>query len=114
VRDRESQWAEATVPEGDGKGMPMSFDMRVAVPVDVLVQELAGESVLLDLKSERYFGLDDVGTRMWQVLRDGPSIQASYEQLLAEYDVDAEQLHKDLHEFIETLVEHGLLEICSP
>ena len=41
---------------------------RVIVPDDVLFQELNGEAVILDLASERYFGLDGVGTRFWELI----------------------------------------------
>jgi hypothetical protein len=91
--------------------MTISFAMRAAAPPDVLVQELAGESVLLNLQSERYFGLDDVGTSMWKALTSAASIQAGYEALLEEYKVDPVQLRQDLHALIETLVGHGLLEV---
>jgi hypothetical protein len=50
---------------------------RVAIGADVLVRELQGELVLLNLKSETYFGLDEVGTRMWSVLTSTPSIRAA-------------------------------------
>ena len=48
--------------------MTPSFAMRVAAAPDVLIQELAGEAVLLNLKTEQYFGLDDMGLRMWRLL----------------------------------------------
>jgi Coenzyme PQQ synthesis protein D (PqqD) len=91
--------------------MVISFGMRVSVPTDVMVQEVAGESVLLNLKSERYFGLDDMGTCMWRSLTTAPSIQATYEQILNDYDVDAAQLRRDLNDLVENLVAHGLVEI---
>jgi hypothetical protein len=83
---------------------------RVVVQPDVLVNFIDGEAVLLNLKSERYFGLDEVGTRMWQVLADSESVRAAYEALLGEYDVDPDQLQHDLENLIEQLREHGLLE----
>jgi hypothetical protein len=86
---------------------------RVTVPENVLVQELDGEAVLLDLKSETYFGLDDVGIRMWQVLTTSASIQNAYEALLDEYDVTPEQLLQDLNELVTRLVEQGLLEVVD-
>ncbi len=89
----------------------MAFSDRVSVPAHVLVQELAGESVLLDLNSEQYFGLDDVGTRMWKALASGQSIQAACESLRSEYDVEPDQLRQDLQQLVDQLVEHGLLEI---
>src|SRR5437879_8336755 len=91
--------------------MPISLDQKVVVPEDVLVQELEGESVLLNLKSERYFGLDDVGTRMWAVLSKAESIQSAYDTLLAEYEVEPDRLRTDLLTLIDKLVEHGLVEV---
>ena len=46
--------------------MANRLTMRASIPPDVLLQELQGESVLLNLSSGRYFGLNGVGTRMWQ------------------------------------------------
>jgi hypothetical protein len=89
----------------------ISFATRVRVPADVLVQELAGESVLLNLKTEHYFGLDDIGTSMWKSLTAAPTIGAAHQALLREFDVDAEQLGDDLKRLVEQLVEHGLAEI---
>lgn len=77
------------------------------------MRELDGESVLLNLQSERYFGLDEVGTRMWVALSRSESIQTAYEDLLSEYDVDAKLLHQDLESLIDKLVEHGLVEVSS-
>jgi hypothetical protein len=90
--------------------MVISFGMRAAVPADVLFQELQGESVLLNVRSGRYFGLDEVGTRMWAALTTAASVQAAYDALLAEYDTDGNRLERDLRALVERLVEHGLLE----
>ena len=59
-----------------------------------MIRKLAAKSVILDLKTERYSGLDEVGTRMWQVLMDSASIQAAYEKLLEEYEVTATHLKR--------------------
>lgn len=91
--------------------LAISFQKRVWVPDDVLIRELDGESVILNLKSERYFGLDEIGTRMWAALSTSESIQSAYEVLLSEYDVDAERLQQDMQELLEHLVEHGLVEV---
>jgi hypothetical protein len=91
--------------------MEISLGMRATIPSDVLVQELQGESVLLNLKSGRYFGLDEVGTRMWAAVTAAESLQAAYDVLLAEYDVDADRLQTDLRELVGKLAEHGLVEV---
>ncbi|MGA9381236.1 MAG: PqqD family protein [Phormidium sp.] len=93
--------------------MGISFAMRVSVPEDVLIRELDGESVILNLKSERYFGLDQVGTRIWEVLSTSETIAAAYQTLLLEYDVVPEQLQSDLNILLEQLVEHGLINVSN-
>src|SRR6185436_4657777 len=93
--------------------MSLAFESRVRVPSDVLLSELDGESVLLNLKTETYFGLDAVGTRMWSALTASDSIQAAYEVLKAEYDVDAERLREDMVTLLEKLLENGLLEVSA-
>lgn len=89
----------------------ISFSDRVRVPDDVLISNLQEESVILNLNSERYFGLDNVGTRMLSVLSTSNSIEAAYERLRAEYDVDPKVLRQDLTSLIENLVEQGLVTI---
>jgi hypothetical protein len=91
--------------------MSVSFDSRVRIPEDVLVSQTDGESVLLKLKSESYFGLDKVGTRIWDLLLTGQSIQHTYDTILSEFDVEAAQLRADLTELLDSLVQQGLIEI---
>ena len=91
--------------------MDISFSNRVRPAENVLIRELEGESVLLNLDTETYFGLDDVGTRMWSVLTTSDSVEDSCEALANEYDVSREQLRKDLGVLLEELKEHGLVEI---
>ena len=91
--------------------MVISFSDRVKVPDDVLISNLQDESVILNLNSERYFGLDNVGTRMFSVLSESNSIEAAYERLLAEYDVDPQLLREDLTSLIENLLQQGLVAI---
>lgn len=93
--------------------MEISFAKRVVVPPDTLVNVIGAEAVLLNLKSEQYFGLDGMGTRMWQVLTASESIQAASEELLGEYDVSADVLRKDLNELLQKLLSHGLVELQS-
>jgi hypothetical protein len=89
--------------------MTISLSDRVAVPDGVLISHLQEESVILNLESERYFGLDDVGTRFLTVLTNSESIEAAHQQLAAEYDVDPEALRHDLLALVENLLDQGLL-----
>jgi len=93
--------------------MEISFSDRVRVPDDVLVSRLQEESVILNLDSERYYGLDNVGTRVLSVLTNSDSIEAAYQSLLAEYDVDGNVLRQDLLALVESLLQQGLVQVSA-
>ena len=87
----------------------MSFEQRVTTAPGVLVRVIGDEAVLLNLQSELYLGLDPVGTRMWTVLHDSPSIEEGYEVLKEEYDVEPDVLRQDLEAFLAELLEQSLI-----
>ena len=89
----------------------VSFADRASMLPHVLVRVLDKESVLLNLNTERYYGLDETGTRMWQLLTSAPSIEAAYQELQNEYDVESALLRLHLTELLGRLVENGLLQI---
>ena len=91
--------------------MAHSFSSRVSVAQDVLFRIVGEEAVLLNLKTELYLGLDIVGTRMWNVLVEASSIQAAYDLLVLEYEVEPSRLREDLDEFLGKLLEQGLIQI---
>jgi hypothetical protein len=91
--------------------MPLSFTQRVSVPDNVMFRELDGESVILDLDSESYFGLDEIGTRMWLAITAATSIQDAFDTLSAEYEVEPDTLRDDLNELLDTLIDRGLIEV---
>ena len=91
--------------------MTVSFSDRVRVPDDVLISNVQEEAVILNLDSERYFGLDDVGTRFLSVLTTSDSIEDAYKTLLSEYNVDSLVLRHDLINLVENLIEQGIVQI---
>lgn len=88
-----------------------TLETRVMVPEQVVVRELAGEAVVLELTTGRYYGLDEVGVRMWSLLEQHGAIGRAYEDLLREFEVPREQLRRDLLEFVDLLASKNLLEI---
>ncbi len=93
------------------EAMEISFTKRVVVTPDTLINVVGEEAVLLNLKNEQYYGLDVIGTEMWQVLTATGSIREAYEKLLSEYDVSAEVLQKDLNDLLQKLLSNGLVEL---
>jgi hypothetical protein len=91
--------------------MAVSFTQSVRVKEDILISGLENESVILNLDSERYFGLDATGTDILATLTKSSSIEEAFHQLANEYEVDEATLRQDLASFIEQLVAQGLVQV---
>jgi ornithine carbamoyltransferase len=89
----------------------MDLDQKIIFSDTVFAQEVDGEMVLLDMESENYFGLDEVGTAIWQAMQEKETLQEVLDTLLEQYDVEAEVLERDLSDFVDKLLESGLVEV---
>ncbi len=114
----EVDFKHAAVPKSCPKGqsaknMSSIWSQKIELSDDVLHQELSGETVLLNLKTEHYFGLDPVGTRIWQVLGETASAEKVVSRLLEEYEVDESTLRADVERLIAELAKAGLLRFAQ-
>ena len=91
--------------------MNIQQDQKVTISPEVLFQEVSGEIVLLDLASESYFGLDEIGARIWALLNEEKTVGQIVEVLLEEYEVDRARLEGDVNELLENLLEAGLIKM---
>jgi hypothetical protein len=89
----------------------MNLNQTITLSPDVISQEVSGETVLLDLESENYFGLDEVGTRIWQLVKETNDLKAIYDTLLTEYDVKEERLQQDLDTLLSEISGLGLITL---
>lgn len=87
----------------------MTGQQRYSFPSSVVARGVADETVLLDLESGTYYGLDAVGTRVWQLLKEGRSVSEACDVLLDEYDVERAQLQSDIDALIADLIEKKLI-----
>jgi hypothetical protein len=86
---------------------------RVEISEDVIYQPLQGEVVLLNMTSQEYFGLNDVGTDMWKLLIEHRDVEIVLERLCDEYSAEKETLRKDLDTLIQRLISAGLLKAAE-
>ena len=89
----------------------MNMNQTITLSPEVISQEVSGETVLLDLESENYFGLDEVGTRIWQLIKETSDLQAIYNTLLEEYEVEEERLQTDLEALLGEIASLGLITL---
>lgn len=91
----------------------ISLQSKIGTPDDVLVQKLQGESVLLNLKTGVYFGLDKTGTRIWNLLQERTTLQEVLTTMLEDYDVAEERCRMDLLELVGKMEEQGLVTVSN-
>ena len=89
----------------------MNLNQTITLSPEVISQEVSGETVLLDLESENYFGLDEVGTRIWQLIKETGDLRDIYDTLLEEYEVGEERLQTDLAALLTEIAGLGLVTL---
>ena len=89
----------------------MNLNQKITFADTVFAQEVDGEMVLLDMNSENYFGLDEIGTAIWQAIQEKETLQEVFELLLEQYDVEPDLLKKDLLAFVNKLVKHRIVRV---
>jgi hypothetical protein len=89
----------------------ITLQSRLRPSLDAVTRELDGELVVLQLDSEIYFRLDEIGARMWEVVVEVATLAEAVERLAAEFEVEREVLKADVIELAQTLVGKGLLEV---
>jgi hypothetical protein len=101
--------------EGESKmTQPGEHEDRFVVNPSVVFRELDGETVLLNLDSGVYFGLDTVGTRVWTLLLEHGTTGPVCAQMEREYDVEREELERDVQRLVRELRQKGLLVAAGP
>ena len=84
---------------------------RVEIGPSVIYRDVSGEVVLLNLQSGVYYGLDPVGSRMWQLLMERRPLDDVCSVMLEEYDVTADVLRADLSKLVDELASKGLVTV---
>jgi hypothetical protein len=87
-----------------------SLNLRATVPDAVITRELDGETILLNLDTGIYFGLDKVGTDVWGAIRATATLQDALDRLQSEYDVGPAVLRSDFMRLVDELLAKGLLQ----
>lgn len=89
----------------------ISLDSRVSVAEDAVFRELDGEAVILQLESGMYYGLDPIGTRLWQLIQTHGQLKPVFDAALGEFDVEPETLQKDLLQLVTDLAARKLVVV---
>ena len=87
----------------------MNLSEKVTIPAQVMARTVGDETVILDLASGTYFGLDPVGARIWALMGEGQTLAEICATMLDEYEVERAQLEADVLRLAAELAERGLI-----
>lgn len=88
--------------------MPLTLDTVVSVSGDAVFRELEGESVVLNLETGRYYGLDEVGTRAWRAIEPKGALRLALDRVLQDFAAEPATAEADLLELAASLIDKGL------
>ena len=100
-------------PPGSPSRAPLTaLPARVSIVPDLLCQEIDGETIVLEPVEQRYFGLNETGTRIWKLLHDeAGDIERCCASLLATYEVTEAKLQEDLLELLTQMLAAGIIRV---
>ena len=81
----------------------------VSIGETTIFQYLLNEAVLLNMSTQEYFALDEIGTEMWRLLMDTGDVEQIIGQLRDIYEVDEPTLRRDVESLVARLLDAGLL-----
>jgi hypothetical protein len=91
----------------------ISPQTTVVAVADQVSTRLDDDTVVLELKKGTYYGLNSVGSLIWELIQKPQSIAAVYSAVQEQYDVDSETCKRDVLQLIEELQVAGLVELRS-
>ena len=90
---------------------PFADSTALARSPDVVYRVVAGEALIVDLNSGHYFGLDPVGTRVWELISEKGTVGGVLAGILGEFEVGEAQARADLERLLAELGEKGLVRV---
>ena len=89
----------------------ISMKVKLSIGKDVVSRQVKNEEVILNLATGTYFGLDQVGTFIWQKIKADTALEQIYQDLLEEYQAEPERIKKDLLALTQRLQKSQLIHV---
>jgi hypothetical protein len=83
----------------------------VVVSQDQVSCDLSWESAILNLKAGVYYGLNEVGTRVWNLIQEPRRVSDLRDAILEEYEVEPHRCEADIMVLLQDLLDNGLIEV---
>ena len=91
----------------------LNLDSVVQRNPKLIANQMDGEIVMMSIDNGEYYGLDETGSRIWELIELPARVGALIESLMAEFDVSKEDCESDTIEFLNDLFDKGLLLVSN-
>lgn len=91
----------------------LNSDTKFQVSDNVFPSQMEQEKVVLSLNSGKYYGLDELGARIWDLLQQSHTLSEISNAICQEYEVEIEECDRDVRELLEELLDAKLIEVKS-
>ena len=78
---------------------------------EIVAGDIDGETVMMSIENGEYYGLDDIGSRIWGPIKKPVRVSGLIDTLLERFHVDRETCEKDVLKFLNELNEDKILEV---
>lgn len=92
--------------------MTITNDSKIYKTDNFVESDIEGQTVMMSIENSKYFGMDEIGTSIWNNLTDSISFSQLIEKLLEEYDIDREICEKDTRDYLDRLLDFKLIKIA--
>jgi hypothetical protein len=91
--------------------MSISTESIISKIGDIVASDIDDEKVMMSVEKGQYYGLDPIGSRVWELIEEPVKVSELINTLFQKYDVDRETCERDVLAFLEELREYGILRV---
>ncbi len=95
------------------RGNVFASDSMVTRNEGLVSADMDGETVMMSIENGKYFGMDSIGSRIWEIIEQPRSVSQLCAILLEEFDVEPDQCERDVTEFLEELIKEKLIKVTE-
>jgi len=95
------------------QGQMIDINSTVKRNEEVFASEVDGEAVMMNIQTGKYYGLDEIGTRIWELMKEEIEVKKIINELRKEFDVSEQQCKKDVLTLLGDLEKNQLIEVSE-
>jgi hypothetical protein len=93
------------------KKKEITTDTIISRIEEIVASDIDGETVMMSIENGKYYGLDDIGSRIWELIEKPIRVSDLIDTLLGRYEVDRKTCERDVLKFLNELNEDEIVQV---